>query len=132
MAAAAADDGAGVTLQCGRFGDVVAQPWLAVANAQHAQQLDLTSETFVERGKRYPEVYAFHDRNSFADDFERRIFIVHCGEGSEAFVFLFNEDSSLVDEPGNGTSFGRQPLVDADNSSAIFRGRTFKLPQARR
>lgn len=89
-AVAEADADAGITLLCGSYGDVGTQSWVAVAAQQHQAQLDFDFQTFIERAQCYPTVYAFKDRNCLTQELRRRIFIVLCGEGSDAFVFVFN------------------------------------------
>ena len=117
--AAAVDDDASVTLKCGSDGDITIPPWLAVAEHQHRSALGLTSQSFIEHAQGHPRTgYAFRDRNDLNDDLKRRIFIVP--KVDDGYVFVFNEDGTLVDEPNDGTPLGRQVLVDPEHDSKGF------------
>ena len=53
-------------------------------------------------------IMAMHDRNSFGDDFDRRVFVVV--SACEECIYLFDETGTVIDEPASSVHEGVQVL----------------------
>ena len=94
-----------IMLQINALYSVQSEPWITVAaNQPAASDADaITPDNFLEAEE--DEVFAFEDRNSFAQPW-RSVFIV-LGDGC---VYVFDSDGQRINEPSEGVVDGVQML----------------------